>query len=568
MRILSIQNDLDAGCALIEGDKIIEVLNEERFSRVKLHEGFPHLSLKYIFKKYKLRADNIEKVVYGWYGNNIDNSIFSKKLLKRSLNAINNNSDCQQLLIDRLEIEINRDSKVREKFEKEIIKLGFTKDKIVYLDHHTSHAWSAFATSPFKESFIFTFDGRGDFKSSACFYFSKNKGMQEIDYQLTVDSIGYLYSQITEYLGFRAFRHEGKVTGLAAYGDSKKTSKIFEELISFKQGNFISNLGIYKPFTTISKELKNKLNVHTKEDIAAGLQLHCEKLVSSYIKYWIKNSGKKLTNICLAGGVAANVKINQVVAEIKGVENVFVFPHMGDGGIPLGAAAAFNYHKHGIAKLKFDSAQLGIEYSDKEILKYAKKYSKILIIEKPKRYEESVCNDLIDSKVIGWFQDKMEYGPRALGGRSILFHAQDKTCNDWLNKRMNRTEFMPFGPVTPIDFAKECYIGFKENDLCTPYMTKTFNCKKSFIKDHPAVVHIDNTSRPQVVTKARNGLYYKVLKLYCNKTGYKALINTSFNAHEEPIVFSPDDAIKGLLTNMVDILYIGSYKIYKKGKRK
>ena len=126
---------------------------------------------------------------------------------------------------------------------------------------------------------------------------------------------------------------------------------------------------------------------------------------------------------------------------------------------------------------------------------------------------------------------------------------------------------MPFGPVTPIDFAKECYIGFKENDLCTPYMTKTFHCKKLFIKNHPAVVHLDKTSRPQIVTSKRNGIYYKVLKGYCEKTGYRALINTSFNAHEEPIVYSPEDAVEGLLNNMIDILYIGSFKILKKDNK-
>ena len=567
MKILSIQNDFDAGCALIENNKIIEVLNEERFSRIKLHEGFPHLSLKYLFKKHNLRPTDIDKVAYGWYGNNIEVNTFSKKLVRRIVTAVNNDPKCGDLLVDRLDIEISRDENVRNDFEHEILKLGFTKDTLVYLDHHTSHAWAAFSTSPFKESFIFTFDGRGDFKSSTFFYYNKKLGMQEIDYQLTVDSIGYLYSQITEYLGFKPHRHEGKVTGLAAYGNANKTLKLFEKVMVFKEGNFISNLGFYRPFTSPSNELAKELKKFSKEDIAAGLQTHCEILVSSYIRYWIKKMGYKSKNICLAGGVAANVRINQVISNIKGVDNIFVFPHMGDGGIPLGAAAYLNYNTSGKAKLKFDTAQLGIEYSDIDIMTKLQKYKKLLIIEKPKNYVNAVIEDLINAKVIGWFQGKMEYGPRALGGRSILFHAQDKTCNDWLNKRMNRTEFMPFGPVTPIDFAKECYIGFKENDLCTPYMTKTFHCKKSFIKNHPAVVHLDKTSRPQIVTPKRNGIYYKVLKGYCEKTGYRALINTSFNAHEEPIVYSPEDAVEGLLNNMIDILYIGSFKILKKGNK-
>ena len=170
MKILSIQNDFDAGCALIENNKIIEVLNEERFSRIKLHEGFPHLSLKYLFKKYNLKPTDIDKVAYGWYGNNIEVNTFSKKLARRIVTAVKNDPKCDDLFLDRLDIEISRDENVRNDFEHEILKLGFTKDTLVYLDHHTSHAWAAFSTSPFKESFIFTFDGRGDFKSSTFFY--------------------------------------------------------------------------------------------------------------------------------------------------------------------------------------------------------------------------------------------------------------------------------------------------------------------------------------------------------------------------------------------------------------
>ena len=157
----------------------------------------------------------------------------------------------------------------------------------------------------------------------------------------------------------------------------------------------------------------------------------------------------------------------------------------------------------------------------------------------------------------------MEFGPRALGSRSILFHTKDKSANDWLNKRLRRTEFMPFAPVTIDKLANKCFEGWKKNDVCTPFMTRTFLCKRNFIINNPAVVHVDKTARPQVVKKNFNKIYYQVIKKYCEQTGNNSLINTSFNQHEQPIVCTPEDAINSLLMNNVDYLAIGNYLVTK-----
>ncbi len=176
---------------------------------------------------------------------------------------------------------------------------------------------------------------------------------------------------------------------------------------------------------------------------------------------------------------------------------------------------------------------------------------------------EETVNDLVAEKVVGFFQNRMEYGPRALGARSILYHTRDRSVNTWLNDRLRRTEFMPFAPVTPEDYAAECYLNWKPELKCAQLMTITFNCKKEFANRHPAVVHVDGTARPQVVTERLHGDYYLVVKGYCDRTGEQALINTSFNAHEEPIVCSPKDAIESIQQGMVDVLILGNYRVVR-----
>jgi|TARA_B100001964_G_C14258518_1_gene613859 carbamoyltransferase len=314
----------------------------------------------------------------------------------------------------------------------------------------------------------------------------------------------------------------------------------------------------------LSQDLKKELDGFSKEDIAAGLQKQCEEIISHCVKYWMTKSKKlNVKNVCLAGGVFSNVKINQIVAEMQEVENVYVFPHMGDGGLPVGSSCYFNYKLSGQTKIDLPTAYLGPRFSNDEILRCLHSYASGIKYEKLNRKAEAVVDELMNKKVVGYFCNKMEYGPRALGARSILYHARDDSVNDWLNKRLKRTEFMPFGPVTPVEYAHMCYKNWTKDDKCSNFMTKTYNCFEEFKKLHKAVVHIDGTARPQIVTKELNGVYYEIVKLYCDKTNEKALINTSFNLHEEPIICTPQDAIKCLLSNCIDVLIIEDYKVYK-----
>jgi len=262
----------------------------------------------------------------------------------------------------------------------------------------------------------------------------------------------------------------------------------------------------------------------------------------------------------------ANVKINQAVYEMDEVDNIYVFPHMGDGGLGVGAACNLNFVQTGAAKVPLPDVYLGPSYSTKEIESAIRKAADYLHVEKCSEPVEPILQDLLSEKVVGFFYGRMEMGPRALGARSILCHARDGGINDRLNLRLRRTEFMPFAPVTPERLASQCYSGWRQDNPCALTMTQTYQCTDSFRQHHPTVVHVDGTARPQIVTREMNGRFRDLVEKYCERTGDKALINTSLNQHEEPIVCSPEDAIDSLIKDNVDVLAIGDFRLQRRSK--
>jgi len=565
MYILGLHNDEDSGVCLLKNGKIIDIINEERLTRKKLQGGFPKKSIEYILQKNRISLKKIDFFAYGWHGRQNNFLKYIEKLLSRISKCNLQDKKIKNLIFERLRVEFGRDDFTFKKYITEAEKFGIPKSKTFFFDHHSCHAWSAFSCSKFNNALVFTMDARGDLKSASVSIASKKNGLKEITNNLSFDSLGFLYGQITHYLGYKPHRHEGKITGLAGYGDYKKTIHIFRKLIKWDKTKIVSNLGYYRPFfTNINKDLKKDLKKHTREDIAAGVQFHCEDIVVKFIKYWIKKlNNNKPTNICLAGGLFANVKINQKIFEINKVKEVFVFPHMGDGGLTIGAACRMNFQVTKKSKVNLNHVYYGPSFSKQEIMIQLKKYKKILNFYSSKNLKVDATNLLLDDKVLGFFSGRMEFGPRALGARSILFNTKDKNANNWLNKRLKRTEFMPFAPVTTFKLANKCFKNWKQTDACTPFMTKTFKCKNDFVKKNPAVVHVDRTARPQVINRKYNKSYYDIINHYCLKSGQHSLINTSFNQHEEPIVCSPKDAIKSLLSNNVDYLIIENFIIRK-----
>ena len=568
MLILGIHNDEDSGVSLICDNNILCAVSEERFSRTKLFHGFPKLSLEYLFNTFNILPSDVDFVVYGWHA--ADNPLepyllqYSEQL--RFYSESNHDANVFKTLSLRSSVEITQNQRTRSLFEAEILKYGFNKSQLVFVNHHLSHCYGAFACSGFNEALVFSFDGRGDLESSSTYLCKSFTPPKKITSELSTVSIGFLYGQITAYLGFRPHRHEGKITGLAAYGDPNVAIDIFRRLLWFDaaSGCFRSNLSLFNPFyQPIFPELSQLLSPYSREDVAAALQSHCTNLITDYISYYVSKVGYKSIDICLSGGVAANVLLNQAIYNLPCCNNLFIMPHMGDGGLPLGSALYQSAAIDNFNPIYVDSMYLGPSYEDSFIEDVLNSHDDISFYQ-PESLHDEISLLLSQKLIVGLFQGRMEYGPRALCNRTILANADNRSINTTLNNRLNRTEFMPFAPIIRLEDAISCFQDIEHSDRLFEFMTCTVNVTTDYASNHPAVVHLDSTCRPQIVTSDRNPLAHQILTSYKELTGKVSLVNTSFNSHEEPIVCSPKDAINSLRNGVVDILSIGSYLVSKK----
>jgi len=564
MIYLGIHNSFQSGAALIKDGNLIGAVSEERFLRVKDYHGMPLESIDYLLKICNITLDEIDKVVYGMFDSTTPNQIVLDKLISKIATGVASNPNLKEKYIERVSSEVKWNIKHLDELNiwaKDNNMIG----KLNFIDHHYSHAAGAFFTSPFENSMVFTCDGKGNFKSSSVSIGDGEKLIMK-DFSTTFDSVGYFYGNITKALGFKAERHEGKITGLAALGDPKKFTHVTEKILSFNEGKIELNMGKYfLPWFVEEADLPefySEVKKYKKEDVAAAAQHTVEKVLTEWIQYSININNNKSSNVCLSGGVFANVKLNQRIRDLPNVDKVFVQPAMGDMGIPLGSCLAQMQKDNTPFKKFLPSMSLGPSFSDIEVelaLKKNKcKYKKIECI------EEELAQLIDLGKVIGFFQGGMEFGPRALCNRSIIFHCRDSSVNVWLNKRLNRTEFMPFAPVTTEELAPKCFIGWTREDKSADFMTMTYSVTEEFKKNCPAAIHVDDTARPQIIRKNDFPLMHSIITYYNKLRGDLALMNTSFNNHEEPIVCSIDDALDSLNRNNVDILFIENFIVFNK----
>ncbi len=560
LKILSFHNSLECSVVYFENGIIKEAISEERFTRIKNYRGLPHKSLKYVFDKYNINFKDIDYVLSGII-KSIKPDYQIKKKFERKLRFVLNGNKPKKFKKKFFE-RINTEIKWNKKHIREIINYSKKKkffEKLFFVDHHKSHAASAYFCSPFSNAKVFTFDGKGGFKSST-YYEAENEKFLEKDFNTTFESLGYFYGNITKALGFKAERHEGKITGLAAYGKKTNILKYFESFIKFQNGRINITLGEdYMPWFCSEKNLPKfykKIQKYSKADVAFAAQYILENIVVKYIKS--KISGKKNVNICLAGGVFANVKLNQKIMEIDNVKNVFIQPAMADSGLSIGSIYAFLNDKFSIKPKFLNNVYLGSELKSNNVIKKKIK-SKGLNYLLCSNIEDQLIKEFEKKRIVGFFNGRMEFGPRALCNRSIFYHCKDKSINQWINDKLHRTEFMPFAPVTIEELAPRCFVKWDKSHRCSEFMTMTYNCTDEFKKKCPAAVHIDGTARPQIITKKNNKYMHDILKKYFKKTGELALINTSFNKHEEPIVESLDDAVSALKQNVIDTLVVNKF---------
>ena len=581
----------DSAAALIKDGEIISAVQEERFSRVKHDARYPYNAVNYILKESNLKLNEIDHIVF-----------FEKPFLK-----------FERLLETYLALAPKgfksfslsmpiwlREKLFQKKFLFDKLKLHDENfkdiEKIKFSEHHYSHAASAFFPSPFEEAIILTLDGVGEWATTTV-AIGKNNDLKIIKEIHFPHSLGLLYSAFTYYTGFKVNSGEYKVMGLAPYGKPKYKDLIIEKLMDLKEdGSFRLNMKFFnfatgltmtnKNFSNLFGEPvrdpnKNKLN-QFHMDIAASIQAVTEEIVSRLTRSIVEEY--KITNLCLAGGVALNCVANGKILKEKIFKNIWIQPAAGDAGGSLGAALAYWYRELKNPRKIFKDQMKGSYLGPK--------FNKISIIEKLKalnaNFKELNTKDIVlrtakelaNNKTVGWFQGRMEFGPRALGGRSILADPRSEKMQKELNLKIKfRESFRPFAPSILREDVSEWF-----NLNCdSPYMLlvseinkdkkidmtdsdkKLFGIEKLNIKRSaiPAVTHVDYSARIQTVHKETNQRYHDLITEFKKITGCPVLVNTSFNVRGEPIVCSVDDAFNCFMGTNLDILVIENFILFK-----
>jgi carbamoyltransferase len=574
MKILGITDMQTSGAAVIENNKILAAVNEERLVRKKMARGFPRASIKKVLELSNLKPKDVDAVaiaqvngffsneVIGWEGwfeerkksQNI-HSFFFTVASKYGWMAATIPFLRELFYLVRSPAYIKRRRKIKEVLQNEFN----INVPIHYYHHHLCHATAAYYTSGFSDALVVTMDGGGD-KHSSHVYSIKNSSFNKINDISAYDSLGNYYAYVTALCGYKAKKHEGKITGLAAYGKPEYLD-ILKSLITYKNGK-TKNIGKVL-FNSALKRLKELLpNNFNKEDISSSIQALSEEVTKQYVEHWMKKTGH--SNVALAGGIFANVRINEEVHNLPEVKSIFVYPGMSDEGLAVGAAYAHlaedsNPDLSNNQPVQLPTIYLGQGFSDDEIKASLEKRQ--LSYTFHDNIEERIAQLLVEGYVVARFNGNMEYGPRALGNRSILYQPNDRSVNDWLNKNLKRTEFMPFAPSVLAEEVDKCFINYKGAEGTGRFMTITFHCTEWMQKNCAGVVHLDNTARPQIVRENDNQSYYKIIKEFHKLTGVPVIINTSFNIHEEPIVCTPDDAIRAFKVGYLDYLAIGNFLV-------
>lgn len=579
MIILGITDGQTSGAAIVRDGKVVAAINEERLIRLKQARGFPRASIQTVMALAGVEPRDIDGVavaqvnmefrneVVGWDGwfeerrdvRDTHNLFFN---VASKLGSVANKLPSSKKLYYKIRKPVYEN---RKKTIRHILKSEFSiESPVVFIDHHYAHAVSAYYTSGFEDSLIVTMDGGGD-GSSSHIYLAKDGKLKNLSKVESYDSLGNYYAYITAICGYKAKKHEGKITGLAAHGNPIYY-EMLQNLITCEQGKTINKGGVL--FDSAIKKIKSLIgNEYKREDLASSIQKLSEDLCQEYIRYWMEKT--QSTRLALAGGVFGNVRINQEIHDLEQVEEMFVHPGMSDEGLAVGSALALwakNMHARGEiprAELIHD-VYLGLDFTDKEIENEIRQSG--LDYEHHQNIEKKIASLLADGYVVARFNGRMEYGPRALGNRSILYQPTDPKVNDWLNKNLVRTEFMPFAPSTMAEHAENCFVNTKGGFHTARFMTTTFNCTKWMQDNCSGVVHIDGTARPQLVRKEDNDSYYCIIEEFNKLTGLPSVINTSFNMHEEPIVCTPKDAIRAFQQGHLDYLAMGDLLLEHPGE--
>jgi carbamoyltransferase len=570
MKILGISDHFISGAAVIVDGRVVAAVNEERLARKKMVMGFPRKSIAEVLRIAGVPPWELDRVaVASKWGHFLDDYVdFSNGVFGVDEGVVRNLffSAGSQLsflrskvpMLERLYYDLRQPSFARRHRKiAEVLRDEFDiACPVEFVSHHFAHAAGAYYASGFEDGLMVTLDGAGDGHSSHVYEVNGGK-WRHLHSVPSFDSVGDYYGYVTQISGFKAGKHEGKITGLAAYGKPAYRD-VFDRFIRYQNGS-MANVGNCFRHAAIKKLLAALPKGYKREDLAATIQEVTENIAVQYTSHWLKQTGKQ--NVGLAGGVFANVKVNQRIHEIEGVGSVFVYPAMSDEGIAAGAALIrWSDLNPGVRPVRgrcFDHVYLGPEFSEKEV--EAALDAEEIEYTRLGENAGKIAKLISEGYVVARFAGRMEYGPRALGNRSILYRPDEPSVNDWLNKRLKRTEFMPFAPTTIAEDAHRYFIGLSGCADTARFMTITFDCTDLMKNSCAGVVHVDGTARPQLVCESDNPSYYRILKEFKRLTGLSCFVNTSFNIHEEPIVCTPQDAIRAFKDGHLDFLAIGPY---------
>ncbi len=549
----------DAAACLVQNGQLIAAASEERFTRIKHDPAFPVNAIEYCLRNGQMIIDDINYVVfYDKPFRKFDRILTTYfATYPKSLHAF----------VKAIPVWLKRKLWTPQLIEQEIHYDG----PVLFCDHHLAHAASAFLLSPFKKAAILTIDGVGEWDTAS--YGVGDRIQIDLHRELRYPhSLGLLYNAFTYYLGFKVNSDEYKVMGLAPYGTPKFTNKI-KQLIDIRDdGSFkldldyfaypyglrMTNERFHRLFDEPLRIPESELT-QTHKDIAASIQAVTEEIVLKMARHLYQET--RLPDICLAGGVALNSVANGRLLRESPFENVFIQPAAGDAGGAIGAAFfTYNSLLKNPQRFGMEHANWGPEFDHDEIQLFLRNEGISFIDYSDEQLIEKVAELIAADKIIGWFQGRMEFGPRALGNRSILANPRNPAMKDILNNKIKfREDFRPFAPVVLEEDAADYF----EIDRPSPFMLLVAQVKDEKRAEIPAVTHINGSARIQTINQQQNPFLYKLLQAFKKITGCPVLVNTSFNVRGEPIVCTPREAFQCYQNTGMDYLVMGNCIINK-----
>jgi carbamoyltransferase len=564
----------DSSAAIFKDGVMIAATEEERFTRVKHWAGFPEQAIRFCLREAGISLHEVAHITIGRD---------PKAKFMNKMNYLRKNPSLVFGAIRRYRnsTEVSSLEKLFHKIDPSV-DISTLKEKIKNIEHHRSHLASAFFASPFDEAAVLSIDGSGDFTTTmiAIGRGTKLEVLDSVDFPV---SIGLFYTAFTQYLGFPHYGDEYKVMGLAPYGEPKHVDKVKEIIkylpnglftwddryfvqptkAGFKYENNIPSVGnLYSEYFEEqfgpARQKGEELSQYHK-DLAHSVQRVTEELIFYMLRELKKRTGMK--NVCIAGGVAQNSVANGKVAEATGFEGVYIPSAGHDAGISMGSALFYYHHELGMPRNPaIYSAYTGIRFSNEEIEKILQERGIAYRRLEDDELYEVVANKLIEPGVVGWYNGRAEFGPRALGARSILADPRNPKAKDLLNLKIKRREsFRPFAPSILKEYTAEYFTRYDE----VPFMEKVFPIRKEKHAVIPAVTHADGTGRLQTVDSKVSPRYYALIDRFREKTGVPILLNTSFNENE-PIVNTPQEALDCFLRTQMDMLVLENCVVERK----